>query len=57
MALVVVTISDTPDGTIDMQLVTEPSFKREDDLTPAQQTALLMLDAVATPDDVMRIEA
>ena len=52
MALVIITLHDEGER-VDIQLVTEPPIRRDEQMTEAQVLACAMLDAVATPDDVI----
>lgn len=47
MALVIITLQDAPDGTVDMYLIGEPDLNKviEGTATDAQKTALKMLQA------------
>jgi len=56
MTLVVITLHDEDDS-VNIRLESEPPIPTTtDELTEAQITALQMLDAVATPEDVVNVE-
>lgn len=56
MALVNITVLDGSDGKVSISMTVEPPMSQDEDLTDAQATALLMLDAVATPEDITSVD-
>lgn len=54
MALVVITVSDSADGGVAVSLISEPALnlgQPDDSTTPAQQTALAMIEAMQVKKD------
>lgn len=54
MALVVITVSDSADGGVAVSLISEPAMdlgQPAESITPAQQTALAMIDAMQMKKD------
>ncbi len=58
MAKVIITIEDTPEETVNVAAEFDPPAKRET-ITPAQATAILMVQAAADtdPDAVPRVSS
>lgn len=50
MALVVITVGDTSDGQVAVNMLTEPAVNPED-LTPAQATAMEMINTLHPKED------
>lgn len=47
MAKVQITITDAPDGRVDLKVVFAPNVRKGETLTSAQQAALTMVDAIS----------